>query len=89
LNCGFDGVMGVVCSSTDCKLQEGRDTAERNVDALKVVLKKLGLLERFELYEESPRCADEFEQKLDEFYKKISALPKREVTLEATAKRTK
>jgi coenzyme F420-reducing hydrogenase delta subunit len=79
----------VVCSSTDCKLQEGRDTAERNVDALKVVLKKLGLLERFELYEESPRCADEFEQKLDEFYKKISALPKREVTLEATAKRTK
>ncbi len=24
LNCGFDGVMGVVCSSKDCKLQEGQ-----------------------------------------------------------------
>jgi coenzyme F420-reducing hydrogenase delta subunit/ferredoxin len=89
LNCGFDGVMGVVCSSKDCKLQEGRDTAERNVAALQVSLKKLGLLDRFELYEESPRCAGEFEQKLNEFYKKISALPKREVAVEATAKRTK
>ena len=89
LNCGFDGVMGVICPSKDCKLQEGRDTAERNVNALKVALKKLGLLERFGLYEESPRCAGDFEQKLDEFYKKISALPKRELTVEATARRTK
>jgi len=89
LNCGFDGVMGVICPSKDCKLQEGRDTAERNVNALKVALKKLGLLERFELYEESPRCVGDFEQKLDEFYKKISALPEREVTVEATARRTK
>ncbi len=89
LNCGFDGVMGVVCSAKDCKLQEGRDAAERNVDALKVSLKKLGLLDRFELYEESPRCAGEFEAKLDEFYKKICGLPKREVAVEATAKRTK
>jgi coenzyme F420-reducing hydrogenase delta subunit len=89
LNCGFDGVMGVICPSKDCKLEEGRDTAERNVNALKVALKKLGLLERFELYEESPRCVGDFEQKLDEFYKKISALPEREVTVEATARRTK
>ncbi len=42
LNCGFDGVMGVVCSAKDCKLQEGRDTAERNVAALKVVTQKIG-----------------------------------------------
>jgi coenzyme F420-reducing hydrogenase delta subunit/ferredoxin len=89
LQCGFDGVMGVVCSRDDCKLQEGRNAAERNVAALKVSLKKLGLLERFELYEESPRCADEFQTKLDEFYKKICALPKSEVNVEATAKRTK
>jgi coenzyme F420-reducing hydrogenase delta subunit/formate hydrogenlyase subunit 6/NADH:ubiquinone oxidoreductase subunit I len=89
LNCGFDGVMGVVCSSKDCKLQEGRDTADRNVAALKVALKKLGLLDRFELYEESPRCTGDFEQKLDEFYKKISVLANREVTVEATAIRTK
>jgi coenzyme F420-reducing hydrogenase delta subunit/ferredoxin len=89
LNCGFDGVMGVVCSAKDCKLQEGRNAAERNVAALQVTLKKLGLLDRFELYEESPRCAEEFEVKLDEFYKKISALPKRELNMEATAKCTK
>ena len=89
LQCGFDGVMAVVCSAEDCKLQEGRDTAERNVSALKVSLKKLGLLDRFELYEESPRCASDFNKKLDEFYKKISALPKRAVTVEAKAKRTK
>ncbi len=89
LQCGFDGVMAVVCSKDDCKLQEGRDTAERNVGALKVALKKLGLLDRFELYEESPRCEGDFNAKLDEFYKKISCLPKLEVTVEATAKRTK
>ena len=34
LNCGFDGVMAVVCSSKDCKLQEGRDTAERNLGVI-------------------------------------------------------
>ena len=76
LQCGFDGVMAVVCSKEDCKLQEGRDTAERNVTALQVALKKLGMLDRFELYEESPRCAGEFEAKLDGFIQKISSLPK-------------
>ena len=89
LNCGFDGVMAVVCSAQDCKLQEGRATAERNLAVLLNVLKKNNLLDRFEIYEESPRCAGEFNQKLDAFYKKISALPKREITVEAKAKRTK
>jgi len=89
LNCGFDGVMAVVCSAQDCRLQEGRDTAERNLAALFMVLKRNNLLDRFEIYEESPRCADEFNQKLDAFYKKISALPKCEITVEAKAKRTK
>ncbi|MGD0995439.1 MAG: hydrogenase iron-sulfur subunit [Candidatus Bathyarchaeia archaeon] len=89
LNCGFDGVMGVICSAQDCKLQEGRDTAERNLGVLLNVLKKNNLLDRFELYEESPRCAGDFNVKLDAFYKKISALPKREITVEAKAKRTK
>jgi len=85
LNCGFDGVMAVVCSSKDCKLQEGRDTAERNLGVLLNVLKKKNLLNRFELYEESPRCEGDFNQKLNEFYKKISELPKREVPVEAKA----
>jgi coenzyme F420-reducing hydrogenase delta subunit len=89
LNCGFDGVMAVVCSSKDCKLQEGRDTAERNLGVILNVLKKKGLLNRFELYEESPRCAGDFRAKIDAFYNKISALPKSEACVEATAKRTK
>lgn len=84
LNSGFDGVMAVVCPSKDCKLQEGRDTAERNLGVLLNVLKKKGLFDRFELFEESPRCAGDFQAKLDEFYKKICALPKREINLEAT-----
>jgi coenzyme F420-reducing hydrogenase delta subunit/ferredoxin len=83
LNSGFDGVMAVVCPSKDCKLQEGRDIAERNLDVMLNVLKKKGLLDRFELFEESPRCAGDFQAKLDEFYKTICALPKREINLEA------
>jgi coenzyme F420-reducing hydrogenase delta subunit len=72
---GFDGVMAVVCSAEDCKLQEGRDIAERNMTVLKDALKKMNLLERFTLYEASPREAGAFEKKLDEFMRKISALP--------------
>jgi coenzyme F420-reducing hydrogenase delta subunit len=90
LNCGFDGVMGVICSAEDCKLEKGRDTAERNVEALKVVLKKLNLLDRFDLYEASPRCEGDFNQKVDAFYQKLTAMPrKEEIVVEAAGKRTK
>jgi coenzyme F420-reducing hydrogenase delta subunit/ferredoxin len=90
LKCGFDGVMGVVCSAEDCKLEKGRDTAERNLGVLKDVLKKMNLQDRFGLFELSPRCAGEFNQKLDEFYQKISALPSHEeIVVEATGKRIK
>ncbi|MCL6577769.1 MAG: hydrogenase iron-sulfur subunit [Candidatus Bathyarchaeota archaeon] len=72
---GFDGVMAVVCSAEDCKLQEGRDTAERNMAVLKDALRKTGWQERFMLFEASPRCVGDFNQKLDEFWKQITALP--------------
>jgi coenzyme F420-reducing hydrogenase delta subunit len=72
---GFDGVMAVVCSADDCKLQEGRDTAERNMAVLKDVLKKMGLIERFELYEASPRDTGKFEKRLEDFVRKVAALP--------------
>ncbi len=72
---GFDGVMAAVCSPEDCKLQEGKETAERNVSVLKNSLKKMGLLERFELFTVNPRCVGEFDQKLAEFEKKIASLP--------------
>jgi len=72
---GFDGVMAVVCSKEDCKLQEGKETAERNMDVLKNTLKKMNLSDRFELYTSSPRCSGDFNQKLEEFCKKIAAIP--------------
>jgi coenzyme F420-reducing hydrogenase delta subunit/ferredoxin len=75
LQSGFDGVMAVVCSAEDCKLQEGRDTAERNMTVLKDVLKKMNMLERFELFEASPRQTGSFEESLDKFVKKVAALP--------------
>jgi coenzyme F420-reducing hydrogenase delta subunit len=79
-----------VCSAEDCKLEKGRDVAERNLDVLKDVLKKMNLLDRFEYYEASPRCADEFKEKLDAFYKKIAAMPQCAVIMtEAKGKRTK
>ena len=90
LKCGFNGVMAAVCSAEDCKLEKGRDIAERNLDVLKDVLKKMNLLHRFEYYEASPRCADEFKEKLDAFHKKIAAMPQCAVIVtEASGKRTK
>lgn len=76
---GFDGVMAVVCAKEDCKLQEGGGIAERNMVVLRNALKMMNLLERFELYNLSPRCAEDFNQKLDEFSKRIAALPPLEV----------
>jgi len=74
LHSGFDGVLAVVCSAEDCKLQEGRETAERNVNVLKDTLKKMNLHERFEIFTVSPRCVGEFNRKLDEFSEKIASM---------------
>ena len=75
LHNGFDGVMAVVCASEDCKLQEGKESAERNMTVLKDVLRKMNLSDRFELFTVSPRCVGDFSQKLDEFLKRITLLP--------------
>jgi coenzyme F420-reducing hydrogenase delta subunit len=84
LQSGFDGVMAVVCSNEDCKLQEGKDTAERNMSVLKDTLKKMNLLNRFELYTASPRCVGDFNQKLEEFFKKIASMPPLQVEVKAS-----
>jgi coenzyme F420-reducing hydrogenase delta subunit len=75
LHNGFGGVMAVICQDEDCKLQEGRDTAERNMAVLKNALKKMKILDRFELYTASPRCVGDFNQKFEEFFKKIASRP--------------
>jgi coenzyme F420-reducing hydrogenase delta subunit/ferredoxin len=88
---GFDGVMGVVCSKDDCKLQQGRDVAERQLAVLQDVLKKMDLCDRFEYLELSPRCQGEFQPKFEAFYNKIAAMPQCTVAhkTEAKRKRTK
>jgi coenzyme F420-reducing hydrogenase delta subunit/NAD-dependent dihydropyrimidine dehydrogenase PreA subunit len=84
LHSGFDGVMAVVCSEDDCKLQEGKETAERNMTVLRDALKKMGLLERFQLFTISPRCIGEFNKNLDGFFEKIASMsPLKLATVEA------
>jgi coenzyme F420-reducing hydrogenase delta subunit len=74
LSNGFDGVIGVVCSEEDCKLQEGRELAERNMGVLKNYLKKVGLIDRFELLTMSPRQVGDFSQKLEAFVQRLNSL---------------
>lgn len=71
---GFNGVIAVVCSDEDCKLGEGREIAKENMKVLEDALSKMGLRERFELLESSPRFLKNFEKKVDDFIKKISML---------------
>jgi len=71
---GFDGVMAVVCSEEDCKLEKGKDTAQRNLAVLQKVLEKKNLLDRFELFTSSPRCVGDFNERLDLFTKKVAAI---------------
>jgi ferredoxin len=75
LHAGFDGVLAVVCSDTDCKLEKGYDVAERNASVLRQALKELSLQDRFELYIASPRKVGDFEKSLKTFLEKIGALP--------------
>lgn len=79
---GFDGVIGIVCSDDDCKLREGRNVSKINIDVLKLVLNRLGLAGRFELFETSPRYVNVL-NKVDEFVKKVSNLsPTKPIQLE-------
>ncbi len=81
LSSGFDGVMAVVCSTDDCKLEEGKETAERNLSILRDVLKKVKLQDRFEIFTASPRCVGDFGKKFDGFYMRIASMPPLEVDL--------
>lgn len=75
LHSGFDGVLAVVCSDVDCKLEKGYDVAERNTTVLKRVLKELSLQKRFELYTASPRKLGDFNKCLTMFIEEIGSLP--------------
>jgi len=73
---GFDGVMAVVCAEEDCKLEKGRETAERNLNILRKTLARKNLLDRFEFFTSSPRHVGEFNQKLEEFIRKVASMPR-------------
>jgi len=74
---GFDGVFVAVCKEEDCKLKEGRMTADVNFEAIDKTLKQLEMLDRFEIVNHSPRYVDGFKAKLDSFISKISKLPEK------------
>jgi len=76
LYAGFDGVLAVVCSDVDCKLEKGYDVAERNAIVLRRALKEMNLLERFELYTASPRRTDDFEKHLKMFIERCARAPR-------------
>jgi len=75
LRSGFDGVLATVCSPEDCKLELGRDVAERNATVLQRALDKFSLQDRFEIYTASPRSVGDFNEKLASFIQKIGTLP--------------
>jgi coenzyme F420-reducing hydrogenase delta subunit/ferredoxin len=72
LSSGFAGVMAFGCSADDCKMKEGRGTADQNISALKDVLTRLNLADRFEVCYGSPRYVGDFDAKLDSFIAKIA-----------------
>ena len=87
--CGFDGVMGVVCPEKDCKLPQGRDVAVRQFEVLIAALKRMGLEERFEVHELSPRCEGEFRPRLAAFSRKLASMtPIIQVAKEGVTART-
>jgi len=71
---GFDGVLAVTCPEEECKLEEGKEIAERNVFALKKVLRQLNLEDRFETCTTSPKYPGDFDLKLESFIQKISLI---------------
>jgi F420-non-reducing hydrogenase iron-sulfur subunit len=71
---GFDGVMAVVCPEKDCKMHQGRDTSERQLEVLQAYLKRMDLLDRFEIHELSPRREGEFIDKFEAFYQRMAVL---------------
>jgi len=73
LHSGFDGVLAVTCAQKDCKLEEGRETAELNAAVLKKTLGNLRLDDRFEVFTASPRYVSDFNSKLGDFLKKLSS----------------
>jgi F420-non-reducing hydrogenase iron-sulfur subunit len=73
-NVGFDGVIAVTCSDTDCKSKESRAITDDNVTALQAALKMMKLESRFKLYKTYPRKTDNFRREIESFSEIITSL---------------
>jgi coenzyme F420-reducing hydrogenase delta subunit/ferredoxin len=71
---GFDGVLAVTCPKEECKLEEGKETADRNLFALRKVLRHLNLENKFETCTTSPKYPGDFHSKLESFIQKVSSI---------------
>jgi len=71
---GFDGVLAVTCPKEECKLEEGKEIADRNLFALRKVLRQLNLEDRFETCTTSPKYPGNFYLKLESFIQRISSI---------------
>jgi coenzyme F420-reducing hydrogenase delta subunit len=76
LDLGFDGVMAVICPEELCKLEEGTFLGERNFSALRAILRRYNLVDRFDTFRVSPKYPGEFKTKLNEFKNKIISVTK-------------
>jgi len=71
---GFDGVLVVVCPEDACKLEKGTEIAENRVVALKKLLYRLRMDERFEIHRARPVYPNQFRDILADFSNRISNL---------------
>lgn len=71
---GFDDVMAVICPDNDCKSKESRKTADKNLQVLQDVLKKLNLGERFKVHKNHPRYPEGIEVNLELFFEEVEHL---------------
>jgi coenzyme F420-reducing hydrogenase delta subunit/formate hydrogenlyase subunit 6/NADH:ubiquinone oxidoreductase subunit I len=74
LESGFDGVLAIVCSDSDCKLEKGYEIAQQNAIVLQRALRVLKLEEKFSLEKLSPRRVGDFSKRVQSFIDKIVQL---------------
>ncbi len=74
LESGFDGVLAIVCSDSDCKLEKGYEIAKQNSIVLQRALRVLRLEEKFSLEAMSPRRVGDFSARVQSFVNKITQL---------------
>ncbi|MEM2500612.1 MAG: hydrogenase iron-sulfur subunit [Candidatus Bathyarchaeia archaeon] len=71
---GFDGVLVMACRKSECKFERGNELAERQVNAIKNLLRQVGLEGRLEICFVSPKYLGEAEHQIKLFMDKVAAM---------------